>query len=239
MKLKYKLKNLFCYRNSYKYHPEAFVLIHYKENKNDPDSLSNFLKFYETVKHLNHIVVECIEQYGDVKLGNDNPNVILSYHKNDIGVYSVYNDIVSLLDEKYKYVFWIDENIKFKNLNWVLDSVDELQPLKSRMIQLFESFVSVDGCKKDSFGYNFKNNIDYGHTGFAWGVRRSIFKGCGLYEKPTPFTPNFIMAFSGSGRYEEIKNNEYLELEDKVWVEKFKRVVGKKVGYIKGIIEKI
>ena len=65
MKLFNFIKNLFVTSDKYKNHSEAVIIACYFNPENNPYRLIAFNKFYESIKHLNHRIVECV--IGDAK----------------------------------------------------------------------------------------------------------------------------------------------------------------------------
>ena len=60
MKFLDKLKNIFLYFGKYKTHSEGVIIACYYNPTNNPYRLIAFNKFYESIKHLNHRIVECV-----------------------------------------------------------------------------------------------------------------------------------------------------------------------------------
>lgn len=87
----------------------------------------NFKTFYETIKHLDHRIVECVIGDQTPQL-QDIPNVtvvrtkVLLWHKE-----SLLNVAIKALPPSYKYVFWLDADIIFTNKNWLVESVEKLR----------------------------------------------------------------------------------------------------------------
>lgn len=94
------------------------------------------MKFYESIKHTNFRILECV-------IGDDSPefahlknvDVIrtknLLWHKE-----SLLNKMVSDLPPEYEFVFWVDADVIFDNENWIVEGVQELH--FNRIIQPFE-----------------------------------------------------------------------------------------------------
>jgi hypothetical protein len=127
-------KNTFLYSDKYKTHSEAVIIACYYNPTHNPYRLKAFNEFYESIKHLNHRIVECV--IGDAKpelpetefITKVSTNTTL-WHKE-----SLLNGIIAKLPAEFKYVFWIDADVIFTNQNWMQDAVTELQ--KNRMVQL-------------------------------------------------------------------------------------------------------
>jgi len=142
MNFKDFFKNNFLYNNSYKTHSEAVIIVCYFNPQENPYRLKAFNLFYESIKHLNHRIVECV--IGDAKPQLEpNFNIIqvksktLLWHKE-----SLLNEIIRTLPSQYKYVFWVDADVIFTNKNWLVDGVKKLQ--KANIIQPFEYCVHLE-----------------------------------------------------------------------------------------------
>ena len=152
MKILDTLKNIFLYNNKYRTHSEAVIIACYYNPTHNPYRLKAFNEFYNSIKHLNHRIVECI--IGDAKpelpqtefISRVNTTSML-WHKE-----TLLNNIIRVLPIKFKYVFWVDADVIFTNKNWMVDAVAELQPDKNRMVQLFEYCVHLE---QDELSPNF------------------------------------------------------------------------------------
>lgn len=269
MKFLDRLKNLFLYFGKYKTHSEAVIIACYYNPTNNPYRLIAFNKFYESIKHLNHRIVECVIGDSEPQLPNSEFITRVStsttlWHKE-----ALLNGLIKTLPQEFKYVFWVDADVIFTNKNWMVDAVNELQPQKNRMVQLFEYCVHLEkdefkpsfnyhseklGCSNPSlrhprmwrsFGANFattnySDDLNYdkhGHVGFAWGARRSVLDVMPLYDKALIGGADHIMAHAAAGH---INHNcirkSFTDDIDAIneWSEQFRRVVGQRVGYVKG-----
>ena len=137
-----KLKNL-LYPNRYKGHSEAIIISCFFNPQNSPYRIKAFNIWYDSIKHLNHKIIECV--IGDVKPQlpqNDNIERIytesLLWHKE-----TLLNKIISELPAKYKYIFWIDADVTFTNKNWLVEGVEQMQN-GCTIIQPFEYCVHLD-----------------------------------------------------------------------------------------------
>jgi len=139
------IKNTFLYSNKYKTNSEAVIVACYFNPLNNPYRLKAFKIWYDSIKHLNHYIVECLigESKADltdivpiancmtVKTNN------LLWHKE-----SLLNNIITTLPRKYKYVFWLDTDVLFTNKKWLVDSVFQLKT--KNIVQPFEYCVHLD-----------------------------------------------------------------------------------------------
>ncbi len=147
------LKNKTIFRNKYKTHGEAAIVSCFFNPTNNPYRTKAFKIFYDSIKHLNHIIVECV-------IGDATPeltglkNVItvktntLLWHKEGL-----LNMAIKSLPAHIKYVFWLDADVIFTNKNWMVESVAKLKT--KNIIQPFEYCVHLD---QDELEPNFNMN---------------------------------------------------------------------------------
>lgn len=136
------IKNLTINRNRYRTHSEAIIISCYFNPEKSPYRLKAFNEFYGRIKHMNHRIIECV-------IGNSSPD--LPENENIERVYTqnllwhkeaLLNSLIALLPEKYKYVFWIDADVIFTNLDWLVEGVEQLKT--KTIIQPFEYCVHLD-----------------------------------------------------------------------------------------------
>lgn len=152
MKFLDTLKNIFLYNNKYRTHSEAVIIACYYNPTHNPYRLKSFNEFYNSIKHLNHRIVECV-------IGDASPELPQTKFITRVSTSStlwhkeaLLNNIVKTLPVEFKYVFWIDADVIFTNKNWMVDAVAELQPDKNRMVQLFEYCIHLE---QDELSPNF------------------------------------------------------------------------------------
>lgn len=135
------IKNKTVFANKYKAHPEAVIISCFFNPQNSSYRLNAFNHFYNSIKHLNHRIIECV--IGDSKPQlEENSNIKRVYTKNLLWhKESLLNKIITELPEKYKYVFWVDADVIFTNLNWLVDGVEQLKT--RNIIQPFEYCVHL------------------------------------------------------------------------------------------------
>jgi hypothetical protein len=82
MKILDSIKNNFLYGNKYKTNSEAIIISCYFNPQNNPYRVTAFNTFYESIKHLNHHIIECVIGgnmmggiVGDMLNNNDQPSV--------------------------------------------------------------------------------------------------------------------------------------------------------------------
>jgi len=143
MKLFNFIKNLFVKSNKYKNHSEAVIIACYFNPENNPYRLIAFNKFYESIKHLNHRIVECVIGDATPELNHDNVNFSLVHTQTTLWhKETLLNGLIKKLPYSFKYVMWVDADVLFTNKNWLVDAVNELQ--KKRIVQLFEYCVHLE-----------------------------------------------------------------------------------------------
>jgi hypothetical protein len=147
MKISDTLKNIFLYGNKYKTHSEAVIIACYFNPQGNPYRLIAFNKFYDSIKHLNHRIVECV--IGDTQAELPETEFITRIHTPSLLWHkeSLLNKIVSELPKKFKYVFWLDTDVIFTNKNWLVESVESLQT--NNIMQPFEYCVHLDQDETD------------------------------------------------------------------------------------------
>ena len=224
------LKNITIYRNKYHTHSDAIIISCFYNPQDSPYRITAFNTFYNSIKHLNHHIIECVIGDAEPQLENETSNITrvytesLLWHKE-----SLLNKIISELPEKYKYVFWVDADVIFTNKNWLVDSVEELQT--KNIIQPFEYCVHLEKDElKPSFSMkeilmssfpNKRNNKvwrsfcsnyatnelwkdenynNHGHVGFAWGAKREVLEEVPLYDKALIGGADHIIAHASVGQ---------------------------------------
>lgn len=223
------IKNKTIFKNKYKTHSDAAVISCFFNPQNSPYRLKAFNIWYNSIKHLNHLVIECVIGDSSPQLKeNDNIKIIHTeshlWHKE-----ALLNKAISELPKKYKYIFWIDADVLFTNLNWLIDGVEQLKT--NNIIQPFEYCVHLE---KDEVRPSFKMNLlkemllpnnenpkvwrsfcsnfaetnlwkdenynNHGHVGFAWGAKREVLEKCPLYDKALIGGADHIIAHASTGQ---------------------------------------
>jgi len=147
MKIIDSIKNNLFYRNKYKTDSEAVIIACYFNPQNNPYRLIAFKKFYESIKHLNHRIVECVvdgssPELNFFKVGDESYSRVytknLLWHKE-----ALLNGVIAKLPTKFKYVFWVDADVIFTNKDWLIDSVSSMQS-GFNIVQPFEYCVHLD-----------------------------------------------------------------------------------------------
>lgn len=214
----------------YTSHKEAVIITCFFNPQHSEYRNIVFNKYYNTIKHLNYRIIECIIGDGKPQLLIDDPFITRIYTENLLfHKETLLNILIKDLPSKYKYVFWIDADVIFTNKNWVKDAVKVLQ--KNNIVQLFEYAIHLNRDEeKISFNINnikyyYKNKDKYklkiwrsfasnikkdeinseiydihGHVGFAWGARLDILKKILLYDKALIGGADHIMAHACIGQ---------------------------------------
>jgi hypothetical protein len=146
MKLADRFKNTFLLNDKYKTDSEAVIIACYFNPQRNPYRLIAFREFYNSIKHLNHYIVECV--IGDTKpeLLDEFPSLNISrvytddllWHKE-----TLLNNIVTWLPKELKYVFWVDTDVIFTNKNWLVEATQKLRD-GVNLIQPFEYCVHLN-----------------------------------------------------------------------------------------------
>ena len=140
------IKNQTIFKDKYHTHSEAVIISCFFNPQKSPYRTKAFQKFYEDIKHLNHLIVECVIGNNEPQLpSSDNIQTIYSesflWHKE-----ACLNYAISRLPKKYKYVFWIDADVIFTNKKWLTDGVKKLKS-GFNIIQPFEFCVHLEQDK--------------------------------------------------------------------------------------------
>ncbi len=193
MKLLDKLKNLFLYNDKYKTHSDAVIIACYFNPQRNPYRLKAFRIWYESIKHLNHQIVECVIEGTKPELISEEFNSLsisrvftknLLWHKE-----ALLNGIVSNLPKEYKYVFWLDTDVVFTNNNWLVEAVEVLQT--NNLVQPFKYCVHLD---KDDTSPNFDITHEYEFASDVKYRHPNIWKSFGY---------NHTIGLSGDQNYDK------------------------------------
>jgi len=140
----------------YQSHKEAVIISCFFNPKNSEYRRKVFDKWYQSIKHLNHRIIELVIGPGQSQLSKYNdPNITIVYtegllwHKE-----TLLNKIIKDLPPEFKYVFWVDADVLFTNKNWLTDGVKQLQV--NNIIQPFEFCIHLE---QDEIKPNFDVNL--------------------------------------------------------------------------------
>lgn len=224
------IKNKTVFANKYGTHSKAAVISCFFNPQKSSYRTKAFEVFYESIRHLNHLIVECI--IGDDEPQLENNGHVLQIYTRDLLWHkeSLLNKAIEKLPPQIKYIFWADADVIFTNQNWLVQGVDQLQ-LKT-IIQPFEYCVHLEKDElKPSFNPqdvigtdnlpNSRNNkvwrsfcanyVDtllwqdpvydrHGHVGFAWGARREVITTVPLYDRALIGGADHIIAHAAAGQ---------------------------------------
>jgi len=210
-------------------HPEAMVVSCFFNPQRSLYRLQAFDTFYDSIKDLNHTIVECVIGDGVLQLPESKSiqrvyTKSLLWHKEGL-----LNRVIAGLPSQYKYVFWLDADVLFTNRRWLVEGVKVLQ--RERIVQPFEFCVHLErdevkpGFNLDllrpycndplrphprfwrgfgaSHGMGLSNSLDYhvhGHVGFAWGARREVLDRVGLFDRALIGGADHVMAHAAVGQ---------------------------------------
>lgn len=137
------IKNLY-FKNKGKYTTNSDAVIiacYYNPQRNDYRKKA-FDLWYESVKHLNVRIIEATLK--DVPYELDSKIVSKQVVLDEWLWYKEYllNLLIKDLPKKYKYVFWLDTDIIFKNKNWLVESCEQLK--KYKVVQPFTYCTHLD-----------------------------------------------------------------------------------------------
>jgi hypothetical protein len=223
------IKNKTVFASKYHTHPEAVIVSCFFNPQQSPYRIENFNRFYKSIKHLNHLIIECVIGDRDPQLA-ENEYIKRVYTKNLLWhKETLVNLAISQLPQQFKYVFWLDADIIFTNLNWLVDGVEALR--SHNIIQPFEYCVHLDRDELKplfnmdelrsnnlpnrsnnrvwrSFCANFvstslwqdENYNNHGHVGFAWGARREVLEAVPLYDRALIGGADHIIAHAAAGQ---------------------------------------
>lgn len=144
-----KIKNNTVFLNKYKTDSEAVIISCFFNPQRSKYRTAAFNKFYNDIKHLNHLIIEGVISSSTPELTeSDNIKHVKTeshlWHKEGLLNYAV-----SILPKKYKYIFWVDADVIFENQNWLVEGAEKLRS-GFRFIQPFEYCVHLE---QDEYDY--------------------------------------------------------------------------------------
>lgn len=153
------LQNLFGIKRKYQKHDEAVIIACFFNPQNSEYRLKAFHRFYDTIKHLNHRIIECV--IGDtLPQLPENENITTVYTANLLWhKEALLNKVIAELPAQYKYIFWLDADVIFTNPDWLVQGVKKMQS-GYNIIQPFEYCVHLE---KDEYEPYFDTK-QYYHT---------------------------------------------------------------------------
>jgi hypothetical protein len=157
-----------------------------------------------------------------------------------------------LLPYDWKYMAWIDADVTFRDKQWALRTMNELQHFA--VVQPWSDALDLGVAGNvmkhfKSFGYQHqhgkitipKNNVgpNFGHTGFAWACTRAFWTAAGgLIEFAILGSADYHMAWACIGQFNDPSqlHPAYMSKCDE-WQRQVTPVTYGEVGYIPGRIE--
>ena len=112
------INNMFCNRNRYKTHSNAVIISCFFNPQNSPYRLLAFQKWYRSIRHLNHRIVECLIGENAKSQLPKSPYITqvktesLLWHKE-----TLLNNLVKDLPQKFKYIYSPKFHLQFTEIN--------------------------------------------------------------------------------------------------------------------------
>ena len=164
------------------------------------------------------------------------------------------NIAVTHLPEDWKYMAWIDADIKFIRPDWVGECLHQLQ--HHEIIQMFSIAIDVDSnynpfSMSTSFCHDYINGLPENdcyngkwrkpnnmHTGYAWAIKKQAFRDLGgLIDFAILGSSDNHMSKCLIGEWEKSVNGqvhpEYKE-QLKIWQERALKYIKRNIGYMDG-----
>lgn len=165
-----------------------------------------------------------------------------------------------LLPKDWKYVAWVDTDITFRDPDWALECIHQLQHFP--IIQPWQTAVDL-GPKgnairmKTSFGYDFQQHVHQqkkwefninggsndrnGHTGYAWACTRQFYERVGgLIDYAILGSGDWHMAYACVGEADKSLHHDHnggFRRKIREWQDKAVTLTHKEVGFSAGHIE--
>ena len=130
------LKNWTVNRQRYHEHPDAVIVACFYNPQRSPYRLIAFHKWYRSIKHLPHRIIECTVGEDTQSQLPSSPWITtvhapsLLWHKE-----TLLNQVIAALPSQYRYVFWMDTDVLLTNRRWIPEAVKKLQ--KDVIVQPF------------------------------------------------------------------------------------------------------
>lgn len=185
MKLLSRINNLFT--SGYKNNPDAIVIACYFNPQRNEYRKQAFDKWYSTIKHLNHFVLEAVPHGSPPEL----PDILgkiehiqveqMLWHKETL-LNKIINRVVQ--EGKFKYIFWLDTDVIFDNRSWLVDACKELE--NYNVVQPFEYCLHLDRNELPEKNQFFTKGIDLGNYIKDWANQGKIWRSFGSNVKDKP-----------------------------------------------------
>lgn len=227
----------------------------------------DFEKYVLSYREAHLVTIEC--SFGEreeviTEVAGENHTVIHVRTKHEIWIKeNLINLAIQRLPPGWKYVAWIDADVRFARPDWVGETIQKLQHFD--FVQMFSQAVDLSPTYEivknhTGFMYCFKNDIPnknkrmaipyygedgeggaYWHPGFAWAARRNALNDVGgLVDWSVLGGGDMFMAYALVGQLTDRtmphslgKNGVRLLAE---WQERCERYIKRNVGYIDGLL---
>lgn len=106
---------------------DAVIIACFFNPENNPYRIKAFNQWYDSIKHLNHRIVELTIGDSPRQLPNDR---YITHLKSDSLLWhkeGLLNYLIKKLPVKFKYVFWMDTDTRIDDLNWLVKACDKLK----------------------------------------------------------------------------------------------------------------
>lgn len=221
----------------------------------------DFIAEMEATKNVKLYIVEAA--FGDRHFevtDSDNPrNLQLRtdyeiWHKENM----VNLGVKRLLPPNWKYVAWVDCDVSFRDPDWALSALHEMQHFpviqpwsdcmdlgpKGNVMQLFRSFCAVhaSGAPMKRLNHHSRaGEYKYGHSGYAWACTREFWEAVGgLMDFPILGSGDNHMAWAMIGDVDESIHKKMIRTfrtRCHDWERRAYRVTKGQLGFIEGRIE--
>lgn len=159
---------------------------------------------------------------------------------------------IEKLPKECRYAVWLDCDVIFSDENWAAQAEKQLE--KHMVIQPFEAAVRLpkdhthfqgEGESWNSFAKVFQEEPNlflfgefdaHGHSGFAWGARRELFKNNKLYDFCILGSGDHMMAHAFAGDWQSycirriFKNNKTHLMHFQAWAKKIYGEIKANIG---------
>lgn len=221
-----------------------------------------FREWYKEMSNTSHVKLYIVEAaYGDRKheVTEDNNSSHLQIRTTqDIWIKEnmINLGVERLLPDDWKYVAWVDCDIFFRNPNWAIETIHQLQHFS--VVQPWQQCIDLGHAGNilttfNSFGYIHQRGdrkqrwsgepYIYAHSGFAWACTRKLWenmRGKGLLEHCILGSADHHMAWAFIDDVKSTIHNKmsksYFRLCEE-WQKGVNKITYGEVGYTSGRIE--
>ncbi len=164
--------------------------------------------------------------------------------------------VARLLPRDWKYVAWVDADVAFRDPDWAMETLHELQHF--HIVQPWRHALDLGSRGEvlttfESFGHRWQeggrppkgSNLDYysklGHPGYAWACTRSFWEATGgLIDHGILGSGDRHMAYgcvglAGKSLHQKLSPGYKRRVLD--WERRARRITNGQVGYVPGRIE--